>query len=159
MYERMLAKKTVYLDSLKTRLTYLGTEYGLTDYTAQSEQVTKGYLRTIDGSGAGHVNQQEVERLKENIEKYGGESLMLQTLVEKETEKYTELKQLYEQAYMDYDRKFTYTNILSKPYPADDKAYPIRWLIVVISALASFFISLVVILILENYKGLTKKTK
>lgn len=156
MYERMLQKKEDYLDSLNAKITFLSTEYGLTDYAAQSEQVTKGYLRTIDGSGAGHVNQKEVDRLKENIEKRGGEMLILQNLIEKEAEKYAELKLLYEQAYMDYDRKFTYSNILSRPYPADDKAYPIRWLIVVISALASFFITLVIILILENFKGLSK---
>lgn len=159
MYERMMAKKKAYLDSLNMQLTHLSTEYGLMDYEAQSEQVTKGYLKTIDGSGANHVNQQEVNRLKENIEKKGGEMLLLQNLIEQEAGRYSELKAVYEQAYMDFDRKFSYTNVLTSPYPNDKKAYPIRWLIVVLAALASFFISFVVILILESYPGLTKKNK
>ena len=158
MYERALNKKRDYIDSLNARLTHLSQRYGLMDYTVQSEQVTKGYLGTVDGSGSSHVNKKEVDELKKNIEEKGGEMLILVNLIETEAEKYAELKEDYEQAYMDYDRKFTYTNVLTKPYPADKKAYPIRWLIVVISALASFFIAFVAILILENYKGMTRKS-
>jgi capsule polysaccharide export protein KpsE/RkpR len=158
MYERALTKKSAYLDSLNARLTFLSKEYGLMDYEAQSEQVTKGYLKTIDGSGAGHVNNDEVKKLKANIETMGAEVLILQNLIASETRKYSDLKDDYEKAYMDFDRQFTYTNVLTKPFPADKKAYPIRWLILVISVLASFFISFVVILILENYKGMAKKS-
>ncbi len=158
MYERALKKKEDYLDSLNARLTFLSKEYGLMDYESQSEQVTKGFLKTIDGSGAGHVNDKEVNKLKENLADKGGEMLVLQNLIENEADQYAILKANYEQAYMDYDRRFTYTNVLTKPFPADKKAYPIRWLIVVISALASFFIAFVVILILENYKGMTRKS-
>lgn len=158
MYERAMVKKKAYLDSLNTRMTFLSKEFGLMDYESQSEQVTKGYLRTIDGSGAGHVNDKEVSKLKDNMADMGGEMLILQNLIEYEAAKFSDLKDDYEKAYMDYDRKFTYTNVLTKPYPADKKAYPIRWLILVVSALASFFIAFVVILILENYKGMTRKS-
>ncbi len=158
MYERAMHKKGAYLDSLNARMSYLTKEYGLMDYESQSEQVTKGFLKTIDGSGAGHVNQKEVDKLKESLAERGGEMLVLQNLIENEAAQYALLKANYEQAFMDFDRKFTYTNVLTKPFPADKKAYPIRWLIVVISALASFFVSFVVILILENYKGMTRKS-
>jgi len=158
MFERALKKKEVHIDSLNARLTYLGTEYGLIDYKSQSEQVTKGHLKTIDGSGASHVNDREVSKLKENIESRGGEMLILQNLIEQETAKYVDMKDEYEKAYMDYDRKFSYSSIVTKPFPADKKAYPIRWLILVISALSAFFIAFIVILILENYKGMSRKT-
>ncbi len=152
MYERALQKKENYIDSINTRLTQLSVEYGLTDYEAQAEQTTKGYLRTIDGTGGAYVREKEVEKLKKNLEDKGGEMLILQNMLVKETDKYVQLKDDYEKAYMDYDRKFTYTNVITKPFPADKKSYPIRWLIVVISALASFFISYIVILIIENRK-------
>ncbi|MEZ5083821.1 MAG: hypothetical protein R2750_10285 [Bacteroidales bacterium] len=156
MFERALTKKEAYLDSLNVRFTQLSTEYGLTDYTAQSEQITKGYLKTMDGNGASYVNNKEVSKLKENIEAKGAEMLILQNLIISETSKYSNMKDEYEKAYMDYDRKFTYVNLISEPFPADKKAYPIRWLIVLISALASFFVAFIIILILENYKGLSK---
>jgi capsular polysaccharide biosynthesis protein len=154
MYERSLAKKKAYIDSLENRFRELSTKYGLLDYESQSREVSRGYLGTVDGSS--RINKKEVDRIKQNIEEKGGEALLLKELIENEAEAYTTLKQEYEKAYMDYDRQFSYTNVVTKPYPADKKAFPVRWLIVVISAMAAFFISFIVILILENFKGMSK---
>jgi uncharacterized protein involved in exopolysaccharide biosynthesis len=96
-----------------------------------------------------------VEELKSNIEKKGGEILLLQNLLNYEAENYADLIYNYEKAIMDYDRQYTYVNEITSPYPADKKSYPVRWLIVVISTLAAFFLTLIVILILENYRSLT----
>jgi capsule polysaccharide export protein KpsE/RkpR len=157
MYERAILKKESYIDSLKNRLGELGTQYGLLDYEAQSEQVTKGYLRTIDGSGSSYVRDSKLEELKSNIEKKGGEIILLQNLINYEAENFADLKYNYEKAVMDYDRQFSYVNEITKPYPADKKSYPVRWLVVVISALAAFFLALIVILILENFRNMTAR--
>ena len=77
-------------------------------------------------------------------------------MIEQEAIQYAKLKGEYEQAYRDFDRKFSYTNVITEPIVADKKAYPVRWLIVTISALATFFIAFLVILIFENYKGIFK---
>ncbi len=156
MYERAITKKENYIDSLENRFFELSTEYGLLDYSNQSREIARGYLKTIDGSGSAHINTKEVLRLKENIEKKGGEFLYLQYLLEQEAENYATLKLEYERAYMDSDRQYTYTNIITEPFVADKKAYPVRWLIVVISMIASLFIAFLVILIIENYKGMAK---
>ncbi|MCD4682462.1 MAG: hypothetical protein K8R86_04180 [Bacteroidales bacterium] len=158
MYERAITKKQEYIDSLENKFYELSTEYGLLDYTSQSREIARGYLRTIDGSASSNINTREVLRLKENIEKKGGEFILLQFLLEREATKFADLKRDYERAYMDYDRQFSYTNIITKPFVADKKSYPVRWLIVVISALASFFITFLIILIIENYKGMTKSS-
>jgi capsular polysaccharide biosynthesis protein len=155
MYERAIIKKQSYIDSLKIRLGELGTQFGLLDYETQSEQVTKGYLRTIDGSGSSYVRDNRLEELKSNIEQKGGEVILLQNLINYEAEKFADLKYNYEKALMDYDRQFTYVNEITKSYPADKKSYPVRWLIVVISTLAASFLALLIILILENYRNLT----
>ncbi|MCD4788768.1 MAG: hypothetical protein K8R37_02115 [Bacteroidales bacterium] len=156
MYERAIAKKKECLDSLENKFYELSTQYGLLDYGSQSREIARGYLRTIDGSGSLNINTKEVLRLKENIEKKGGEFILIQTLLSNEAVKFADLKRDYEIAYMDFDRKYTYVNIITEPYVADKKAFPVRWLIVVISALASFFIAFIVILIIENYKGMAK---
>ncbi|MCB0806270.1 MAG: hypothetical protein KDC05_10765 [Bacteroidales bacterium] len=155
MYKRALTKKQFYLDSINQRLTELGQTYGLTDFSSQAEEATKGYLKTVDGSGAG-VRDKEVSELKKNLENKGAELLALQNILENETQKYVDLKDEYERAYMDFDRNFTYVNMITKPYPADKKAYPIRWLIVVIAAIASFFIAYIAILVIENRKLVEK---
>lgn len=159
MYERALDRKQHYLDSLKNRLAELGSKYGLMDYEAQSEQVTRGYLRTIDGQGAAYVRDRELEKLKEEIGARGGEMLFLQNLIENESGNFARLQDEYERAVMDYDRQFTYSNVVSSPYPADKKAWPVRWLIVVISTLAAFFISVLTIMIIEHSRSLAEKSK
>jgi uncharacterized protein involved in exopolysaccharide biosynthesis len=55
-----------------------------------------------------------------------------------------------DQALLDYNRNYTFVNVLSKPFPADKKAYPIRWLIVVFSTLAAFFLAVLIIGYIEN---------
>ena len=154
MYERAIFKKKNYIDSLENRFFELSTEYGLLDYTSQSREIARGYLKTIDGSGS--VNTKEVLRLKENIEEKGGEFLYLQFALEEEAERFSTLKMDYDQAMMDYDRNFSYVNVITKPFVSDKKAYPVRWLIVVISAIASLFVSFLVILIIENFNGMAK---
>jgi len=154
MYERSLAKKKAYIDSLKNRFRELSIKYGLFDYNSQSREISRGFLGTVDGLSK--INKKEVDIMRRNIEEKGGEALMLKILIERETSMYSSMKYEYEKAYMDYDRQFSYTNVVTKPYPADKKAFPVRWLIVVISAMAAFFISFIVILILENFKGMSK---
>jgi len=156
MFKRALMKEEQYIDSLKNKFIDLSVTYGLLDYSNQSREIARGYLKTIDGSGSSHINSKEVLRLKDNIEKMGGEFILLQRLIEHEAGKYIELKQDYEQAYRDYDRKFSYTNVITEPFVADKKATPVRWLIVVVSIVAAFFAAFVAILIFENYRGLVK---
>ena len=158
MYKRALDAKEAYLNSLEDRLYTLSTQYGLLDYTVQSREVTRGFLKTIDGTGSNNVNTKEVLKLKVNIEERGGELIILKRQLEDEASKYVELKKEYEIAQMDLDRNFTYTNVITKPFVADKKAYPVRWLIVVVSALAAFFLAFIVILIVENRKGLLQNS-
>ena len=53
---------------------------------------------------------------------------------------------------MDYNRNYTYVNVLSKPFVPDKKAYPIRWLIVVFGTLAAFFLAVLIIGLIEKSK-------
>ncbi|MEI7663699.1 MAG: hypothetical protein WCK34_15940, partial [Bacteroidota bacterium] len=51
-----------------------------------------------------------------------------------------------------YNRNYTYVNVLSKPFVPDKKGYPIRWLIVVFSTLAAFFLAILIIGLIERTK-------
>ena len=84
--------------------------------------------------------------------------MLLQSLIQQEAGKFSELKREYEKAYMNFDRRFSYTNVITEPFVADKKSFPVRWLIVVITSLATFFVAFLAILIFENYKGLVKNS-
>lgn len=142
MYERQLNEKQNDIDSLKQRLTTFGTEYGVTDYTSQAKEVTKGYL-----SGSAKATE-----LKNNLELYGAEALELRTKIEAEATTYVNTKVDYEQNLRFFHSDLTYSNIVTEPFPADKKAFPVRWVVVALSGLGALLLSIVVIFIIENRK-------
>ncbi len=148
LYQKQMKKKLLLLDSLKNRFQKVSKEYELLDYEAQSRELARGLL----GTGQGRVDTKEALRMKKSMEEKGGEMLLLKNLIENETVAYEALREEYDKADINYNRKFTHLSILSHPYKADKKSYPVRWLIVALSLVGSFFFALVVILIIENYR-------
>jgi len=146
-FREVWAKKVQDLDSLKAKAEELGTKYGLLDFANQTKEVMRAYL-----GSSGSYNKKEAERLKKNLEEKGGEMLLLANLMKSESDAYSQYKLDYDRAIQNYLRKYTYVNILNKPFPADKKAYPIRWIIVVISTLAALFIGIIVIGIIDSRK-------
>ncbi|HRY98135.1 MAG TPA: hypothetical protein P5550_03670, partial [Bacteroidales bacterium] len=125
-YDLVLVTKKAHIDSLRKRLFELNSQYGLLDYQSQSREITEGYLGTLDGPG-GRVNMQAVLSMKKNMEEKGAELLMLQEMIRAEADGYAEFKLDYDQAMLDVNRKYTHASVISPPYPADKKAYPVRW--------------------------------
>ena len=142
MYERQLNEKQHNIDSLKERLTTYGTEYGVTDYTSQAREVTKGYL-----SGSAKATE-----LKNNLEQYGAEVLELRTKIEAEATTYVNTKVDLEQNLRFYYSDLTYSNIITEPFPSDKKAFPVRWVVVALSGLGALLLSIIVVFIIENRK-------
>ena len=152
MYEAIIAKKQNHIDSLKLRLQTLSTEYGLIEYEAQAEEITRGYLGTVTGASPNSINQKEVLKLKKNIEEHGGELIEIVEALRNEAINFSLLKVDYETAVRFYTDELTYSNVVTPPYPADKKAYPVRWLIVVFTMIATIFLAIIIILIIERFK-------
>lgn len=152
MYKTLLNEKQAQLDSLKKDLMILSQESGLLAYGPTSEEVMKGYLMTVMGSNKSNVNTKEVNRLKENMEELGGDLILITETIKHEAQTYAKFKVEYEDAWRFYNADLTYCNVITEPFPSDKKAYPIRWLIVVITALVTFFLTVIVILIIENIR-------
>ncbi|MEI7500064.1 MAG: hypothetical protein WCK84_06395 [Bacteroidota bacterium] len=147
-YNFIMGIKKDYMDSLKSRVQDLGVTYGLLEYQAQTREVTRAYLST----GGGSVRSAEAKAMKKNLEEKGGEMLLLSEMIRSESDAFSNMKMDYDRARLDYNRNYTYVNVLSKPFLADKKGYPIRWLIVVFSTMAAFFLALLIIGIFERTK-------
>jgi capsular polysaccharide biosynthesis protein len=133
------------LDSLSVLSAELGTKYGLMDYQAQTREVMRGLLGT-----GGSARMAEVQKYKKALEEKGGQMQLIQDLMTAQSEGYSLFKLDYNRALLDYNRPYTYINLLSQPYPADKKASPIRWLIVVLSVFAVLTITIITIGIIER---------
>ena len=149
MYERQLNEKQHNIDSLKECLTTISTEFGVTDYISQSREVTRGYL----------AGSAKVTELKNNLEAYGADAIDLRTKIEAEATTYVDAKVDYEQNLRFFNAKLTYSNIVTEPFPADKKAFPVRWVVVALSALGALLLSIIVIFIIENRKRFVAETK
>ena len=149
MYEKQLTEKQRNIDSLKNRLTEISTEFGVTDYSSQSREVTRGYL-----SGSAKATE-----LKNNLEQYGAETVDLRTKIEAEANTYVSTKVDYEQNLRFFHSNLTYSNIVTEPFPADKKAYPVRWVVVALCGLGALLLSIVTIFIIENRKRFLPESK
>lgn len=149
MYTTQLENKQKSLDSLKNVMYVLGTEYGLFEYDYQSQEIMRAFLKT--GSGGG--NAREAERLLKSMENKSGQLVEVVQMIKNESIAYVEVKQDLEMTQRFFKSAMTYSNVVSKPYPADKKSYPVRWLIVVVVSLASFAFAMLAILFFENRKA------
>ena len=100
----------------------------------------------------GYVNSKDSEVKKSfktkmtMTEKYGSLLKSFQVKVEFLSERLATIETSYEQAESDATSYLSHKFIVEKAYPAEKKAYPIRWLIVVLSTFSSVLLTIVGIL-------------
>jgi capsule polysaccharide export protein KpsE/RkpR len=108
------------------------------------------------GSDAGTNPEQNPSSAKgvlENLKTKGGDFISLSGLYFAATDAFNKDKENYETALKDVTKQLTYSNYVSSPVPSDKKTYPVRWLIVLVSTVASIILAIVVIMILENIRN------
>ncbi len=149
MYERQLREKQHDIDSLKQRYTDICTTYGISDISSQSREITKSML----GGSA------KASEMQANMEKFGAEIIDLQTKIAAEGNTYVSIKVDYEQNLRFYNSDLTYSNIITEPFPSDKKAFPVRWVVVALSAMGALLLSIVVAFIIENRKRFVAENK
>lgn len=142
MYALQLELKQRDIENLKQQLAELGTNYGMTNYAGQSREITRGYL---NGSA-------KAKELMENLEKYGPEAIDLENKIIAEATTYVNVKLDYEQQLRFFYSNLSFSNIITEPYPADKKSYPVRWVVVALSGLGAFLLSILVLFVIENRK-------
>ena len=148
--KRELEKKQADLDSIEKKLKKLRTKYGLLEYKLQSERLTEGYANLlVEGKGNTSASK-ELKDMLSNLEDKGGEFLALNSLLWAARETYNKIKLEYENTIREVEKKITYSQIVTHPFPADKKSYPVRWLIVLFTAIASFLMTIIVIAIIES---------
>ncbi len=151
MYAGQLARKRQDIDSLKNIMFELGTKYGIFDYEYQGKEITRAYLNALLTNPA-KAKSKEIRRLVNGMEQHSGQLIEVINMIENEAINYVTIKQDYEMAVRFIKSNLTYSNIVTYPFVPDKKAYPIRWLIVVIASLAVFTFALFVIFWIERRK-------
>ena len=143
-YNALKEEINVIVDSL----TYLG-EKGVNDYERQSEVLNQQLAITIS---SGNTSAQRALQVKlDTLGKYGGTFLSLKNELEFKTEQLTLLKSKYQEAKVDAEQTLPQKFIVNNAYPAERKSYPIRWIIVMVTAFSVFFLAVLLILLIEKF--------
>jgi hypothetical protein len=135
-------------------LRFLGGK-GVNDYERQSEVMNQQL-----GIAISQNNQHAMKAIQQKLDtlgKYGGEFLSLKNALEFKTEQLTLLKTKYQEAKVDAEQFLPQKFIVNSAYKAEVKSYPIRWIILVVTAFIVFFTALLTIVIVENYSKLQLK--
>ena len=149
MYERQLKVKQHNIDSLKQLYTEICMNYGISDIASQSREITKSYL-----SGS-----PKAQKVQSSLEQYGADIIDLQTKIAAEGNTYVSTKVDYEQNLRFYYSNLTYSNIVTEPFPADKKAFPVRWVVVALCGLGAFLLSILTVFIIENRRRFVAENK
>lgn len=143
--ERALKHEKAKMDSAEARLRELREKSGLLVYEAQTEELTKGYVRMLTRPGATQAQKEEVQGMLDELEKQGGEFRGLTDLADMFRQNYDRLLTDAEKVRNDMTKELTYTNVIVYPEVSDKKVYPIRWLIVMVATASAVFLAFVLL--------------
>ncbi len=142
IYSNTAKEKARVIDSLSDILKKFGTEYGMIDEKSQTRAYSEAMAQGRTGGDASTI-------LK-NWQEYGAEYKKTDSLLNSTIQRYNKDLKICEDAQRDMYKKQTYSNVISRPYPADKKFYPVRWLIALLSALGGFLIGILAVAIIEG---------
>ena len=131
--------------------------YGVYDYFTQIETLSEQYGTAIVNGQPKRAEQIRIQM--EEISQYGNIYNKLDALLESAYEREEVLKKRYDLMYLDATSQLPSKFVVDYAAVSDKKAYPVRWLIVVMSVAATFLISVIGILILENFRSLKAQGK
>ncbi|MBI9038655.1 MAG: hypothetical protein JEY97_11025 [Bacteroidales bacterium] len=128
---------------------------GVHDYESQSEMINMQLaIELAKGNKAGVA---ALEKKLTILAEYGGPYVSLRDALEHEKKQSSLIKAKYEEAKVDAEEYLPQKFIVNSAYKAEKKAYPIRWIIVLSSTLSALFLSILVIIFIENFRKLEKK--
>ncbi len=139
------------VDSLKV----IG-KLGVNDYESQSEVIHQQLaiaLRNGDMTAVAALD----ERL-DVLAEYGGAFLSLRNTLEFKSEQLTLLKTKYQEAKVDAESELSQKFVVNSAYKAEQKSYPVRWIIVVVTTVSTLLLALLALIVVENFSKIKKKS-
>ena len=145
-----------YMEELDDSLTVLRKK-GVQDYEKQIEMITGVYYQAVAENNTRAVNQ--LQNQLDTLAKYGSASKSMTENLEFLRERLVLLRGKYDEIKVDATKDLTWKFVVNEAVAAEKKAYPIRWLIVVVSTLASLLLAVLVIIGVENYNKYATQLK
>ena len=122
--------------------------HGVFDVKLQSERLTQQYA--IAAAQGNTAAMQRIQKEQDTIAKYGAQLTSYQDLEFNFSKYHALCKEKLMDAKMDMTTIMPVKFVIDQPYPADKKYYPKKSLIVIISTLCAFILTMIVLLMIES---------
>ena len=90
---------------------------------------------------------------------YGGIYMSLKNALEFKTQQLTLLQSKFKEAKVDAEEDVPQKFIVNNAYKAERKSYPVRWLIILVSATSALFLSIIVVVMMEKIASFKSQKK
>ena len=147
-----LRRETQRLEDSLTTIRKKGVHAYEEQSSVLSEQLATAYIENPNSSAIRKIQDQ-----LDTLAKYGGTSVSIRDELQYMREELVEMQTKYNQAKVDVEQSIPASFKVNTAFPAEKKSYPTRWLIVVLSTLGAFVITLVVVLLLDTVRNYRKK--
>lgn len=136
-----------YINNLEDSLTVL-RKLGVIDYESQAERITEQMaIAILQGK------TKAIKLLEEKLtvlSEYGGAYVSIRDELEFEKKQLTNIHAKYEEVKVDAENNLQHKFVVNRAFSAEKKTYPIRWLIVFFSTIATVLIAMFIILVKEK---------
>jgi len=149
LVEREYNKVENQIARLNDSLQHIG-QLGVTDYEAQSTVLNEAYAKALLENNKSAMNR--IQKQLDVLSKYGGNYLTIKRILEKQTEYLSNLQAKYAQAKINKEQKLPQIFIVDQAYPSEKKAKPKRSVIVIVTTASVFFLSILVLLVIDSVK-------
>jgi hypothetical protein len=151
-YESMKAEKDRIVDSLIT----LG-RLGVNDVEYQSQVLNQQFAIAI--MNGNRTAQTALQKRLDILGMYGGIYMALKNSLEFKTEQLILLETKYKQAKVDAEQNLPQKFVVSDAFRAEQKSYPIRWLIILVSTVTALFMTIIFIIVEDKISAYNSHKK
>lgn len=149
--------KKIKLEKLQNEMKMLmDTMSQLTSLGVVTNEAYQGLTEAMLNAKDKETKERYLKKI-EMTEKYGSVLHAFQVKVEFLAERISTMETSYEQAETDAHSSISHKFVVETATPSEKKAYPIRWLIVVVSTFVTVFLTFILLLFTEKIKELRQK--
>jgi len=152
--ESEYTKMRDHMKAVDDSLTFMRKQ-GVHEYEKQIEIISGEYYKAIASGNAQAATK--LEQKLDTLAKYGSAFIALTDNSEYERERLILLRSKFEETKVDATEDVPHKFIVNQAWASEKKAYPIRWLVVVISTFSAFLFAVLAIIVIENYRKLQEQ--
>lgn len=130
---------------------------GIHDYESQAEMLNQQLAIELAKS-----NQPAIKALEKKLDilaEYGGSYVSLRDNLEHERKQLSAIKAKYEESKVDATQNLPHKFVVTSAFEAEQKSYPIRWLILLVTVFSTLFLTVIVLIVLEQVTNSEVKKK